>query len=33
VISPWSVGMFTENKGADSFARLRLVPDIAVPGE
>jgi hypothetical protein len=25
VISPWSVGMFTENKGADSFARLRLL--------
>jgi hypothetical protein len=29
VISPWSVGRFGENKGADNFARLRLVPDIA----
>jgi hypothetical protein len=29
VISPWSVGRFGDNNGADSFARLRLVPDIA----
>jgi hypothetical protein len=29
VISPWSVGRFGENNGADPFARLRLVPDIA----
>jgi hypothetical protein len=29
VISPWSVGRFGDNKGADSFARLRLAPDIA----
>ncbi len=29
VISPWSVGRFGDNNGANSFARLRLVPDIA----
>jgi hypothetical protein len=29
VISPWSVGRFSDDKGADSFARLRLVPDVA----
>jgi hypothetical protein len=29
VISPWSVGRFGNNNGADSFARLRLFPDIA----
>jgi hypothetical protein len=29
VISPWSVGRFRDNNGADAFARLRLVPDIA----
>jgi hypothetical protein len=29
VISPWSVGRFGDDQGADSFARLRLVPDVA----
>jgi hypothetical protein len=29
VISPWSVGRFDDDKGADDFARLRLVPDLA----
>ncbi len=28
VISPWSVGRFGDDESADSFARLRLVPDI-----
>jgi hypothetical protein len=27
-ISPWSVGRFRDDNGADSFARLRLIPDI-----
>jgi hypothetical protein len=29
VISPWAVGRFSDDKGADDFARLRLVPDVA----
>jgi hypothetical protein len=29
VISPWSVGRFKDDAGADAFARLRLIPDIA----
>jgi hypothetical protein len=29
VISPWSVGRFSDDKGADDFARGRLVPDVA----
>jgi hypothetical protein len=29
VISPWAVGRFNDDNGADSFARLRLVSDIA----
>jgi hypothetical protein len=29
VISPWSVGRFSDNEGADSYSRQRLVPDIA----
>ena len=29
VISPWSVGRFADDQGADNFARLRLAPDIA----
>jgi hypothetical protein len=29
VISPWTVGRFRNDNGADAFARLRLVPDIA----
>lgn len=29
VISPWTVGRFTDDTGADTYARLRLVPDIA----
>jgi hypothetical protein len=29
VISPWSVGRFGDDKGADNFARRRLVPDVA----
>jgi hypothetical protein len=29
VISPWTVGRFSDDNGADSFARLRLVLDIA----
>jgi hypothetical protein len=28
-ISPWSVGRFRDDNGAASFARLRLIPDIA----
>jgi len=28
VISPWSVGRFGDNNGADIFARQRLIPDI-----
>jgi hypothetical protein len=29
VISPWDAGRFKDNNGADSFARQRLIPDIA----
>jgi hypothetical protein len=29
VISPWSVGRFRDDAGADEFARLRLAPDLA----
>jgi hypothetical protein len=29
VISPWSVGRFNDNNGADLFARQRLIPDVA----
>ena len=29
VISPWSVGRFSDDQGADNFARQRLAPDIA----
>jgi hypothetical protein len=29
VISPWAAGRFKDNNGADSFARQRLIPDIA----
>ena len=32
VISPWSVGRFSDNQGADSYARQRLIPDIAEIG-
>jgi hypothetical protein len=28
VISPWTVGRFSENNGVDIFARQRLIPDI-----
>ena len=29
VISPWAAGRFKDDAGADSFARQRLIPDIA----
>ncbi len=29
VISPWAVGRFRDDNGADTFARQRLIPDIA----
>jgi hypothetical protein len=32
VISPWSVGRFGDDQGADAFARLRVVPDAVEAG-
>ena len=32
VISPWTVGRFSDDNGADAFLRQRLVPDIAETG-
>ncbi len=32
VISPWTVGRYKDDNGADSFAQLRLIPDIAETG-
>jgi hypothetical protein len=29
VISPWATGRFRDDRGADNFARLRIVPDLA----
>jgi hypothetical protein len=31
VISPWTVGRFSDDKGADDFGRLRLVRDVRIP--
>jgi hypothetical protein len=32
VISPWAVGRFRDNNSADTFARQRLIPDVAETG-
>jgi hypothetical protein len=29
IISPWAAGRFRDDRGADDFARLRMIPDIA----